>query len=46
MVLPDPYVKGGAGSSGVTSYVLGIGRALGGSRYAMQPVNLNGAPEG
>ena len=36
--------EGEPGSSGVTAYVLGIGRALGGSRYAMQPVNLNGAP--
>ena len=27
-------------------YVLGIGPALGGSRYALQPVSLNGAPEG
>ena len=30
----------------MTAYVLGIGRALGGSRYAMQPVSLNGAPGG
>ena len=43
---PSSTREGEPGSSGVTAYVLGIGRALGGSRYAMQPVSLNGAPGG